>query len=248
MDVKRVALITGGMGGLGEAISVRLLADGFRVVVTYSPHNDHVSTWLESQWGQRRTIAAFPIDVDDFTNCQECVARVQEEIGNIDVLVNNAGITRDGTFRKMSFEDWRAVLTTDLDSMFNVTRPICDGMAERGWGRIVNISSVVGSRGAIGQANYAAAKSGIHGFTKSLALELARHGVTVNTVSPGFMDTKMVRAIPEEVLTQRIIPLIPAGRLGRPSEVAGLVSYLCSEEGAYVTGANFAVNGGYHMS
>jgi acetoacetyl-CoA reductase len=244
----RVAVITGGMGGLGEAIALRLEKEGFRVVVTYSPHNEHFAAWLEVQWGLKRNIAAFPVDVDDYDACQRCVARVQSEIGNIGVLVNNAGITRDAVVAAMTAADWRAVLTTDLDSIFNMTRQVCSGMVERGWGRIVNISSVVGSCGAIGQANYAAAKAGIHGFTKSLALELAGGGVTVNTVSPGFLDTRMMRAIPENAIEQRILPLIPIGRLGRPSEVAGLISYLCSDDGAYVTGANLAVNGGYHMS
>jgi len=248
MERNRIALITGGMGGLGEAVALRLNSEGCRVVVTHSPHNDHVATWLETQWGAGRSIAAFPIDVADHDDCQRCVARIEAEIGPIDILINNAGITRDVTFRNMSLEDWRAVMATDLDSMFHMTRPVCNGMAERGWGRIINISSVNGSRGAIGQANYAAAKAGIHGFTKSLALELARHGVTVNTVSPGFMDTPMVRAVPAETLERRILPQIPVGRLGRPQEVASLISYLCSNDGAYVTGANLAINGGYHMS
>lgn len=248
MPMQRIALVTGGMGGLGEAIALRLCADGFRVVVTHSPHNDHVALWLETQWANQRRIAAFPVDVTQYDACLQCVERVQAEIGPIDVLVNNAGITRDVMFRNMSLEDWREVMSTDLDSLFHMTRPVCASMAERKWGRIVNISSVNGSRGAVGQANYAAAKAGVHGFTKALALELARHGVTVNTVSPGFLDTKMVRAMPAEVLDQRILPQVPLGRLGRPEEVAGLIAYLCSEEGGFVTGANLAINGGYHMA
>lgn len=248
MEKPRIALITGGMGGLGEAIALRMCADGFRVVVTYSPHNDHVNTWLEAQWGEGRNIAAYPVDVTDYGDCQHCVVRVEAQIGPVDVLVNNAGMTRAGAFRDMSLEEWRMVMSTDLDSMFHMTRPMCTGMAARGWGRIVNISSVSGLQGAIGNAGYAAATAGIHGFTKALALELAGNGVTVNTVSPGFLDTPMVHAIPADVLAQSILPAIPAGRLGRPAEVAGLVAYLCSEDGAYVTGANLAINGGYHMA
>jgi acetoacetyl-CoA reductase len=163
------------------------------------------------------------------------------------VLVNNAGITRDSTFRKMDRVNWDAVLTTNLDSCFNMTKQVCDSMVDRGWGRIINISSVNGQKGAFGQVNYSAAKAGMHGFTKALALEVARKGVTVNTISPGYIGTKMVMAIPTEVLDSKIIPQIPMGRLGKPEEVAGLVAYLSSEEAAFVTGANIAINGGQHM-
>jgi acetoacetyl-CoA reductase len=175
------------------------------------------------------------------------MAKIQAEIGPIDILVNNAGITRDSTFRKMGKPDWDAVLRTNLDSVFNVTKPVCDGMTDRGWGRIINISSINGQKGAFGQANYSAAKAGMHGFTKALALEVARKGVTVNTVSPGYIGTKMVLAVPKEVLDTKIIPQIPVGRLGRPDEVAALVTYLCSEEAAFITGANLSINGGQHM-
>ena len=174
---------------------------------------------------------------------RRCVA----EVGPIDVLVNNAGITRDSTFRKMDRVNWDAVLTTNLDSCFNMTKQVCDSMVDRGWGRIINISSVNGQKGAFGQVNYSAAKAGMHGFTKALALEVARKGVTVNTISPGYIGTKMVMAIPTEVLDSKIIPQIPMGRLGKPEEVAGLVAYLSSEEAAFVTGANIAINGGQHM-
>jgi len=248
MEKPRIALITGGMGGLGEAIALRLCADGFRVVVTYSPHNDHVGTWLEVHWSQGRNIAAYPVDVTSNDDCQHCVTRVEDQIGPVDILVNNAGMAHAGAFRDMSLDEWRIVMATDLDSMFHMTRPVCNGMAERRWGRIVNISSVSGLHEVIGNAAYAAATAGIHGFTKALALELASHGVTVNTVSPGFLDTPMVSAMPAEVLAQSVLPAIPAGRLGRPAEVAGLIAYLVSEEGAYVTGADLAINGGYHMS
>jgi acetoacetyl-CoA reductase len=188
-----------------------------------------------------------PVDVADFDSCQKAVAKVEAEVGPIDILVNNAGITRDMTFKKMGKADWDAVLRTNLDSVFNMTKPVCDGMVDRNWGRIINISSINGSKGAFGQTNYSAAKSGMYGFTKALALEVARKGVTVNTISPGYIGTKMVLAVPKEVLDTKIIPQIPVGRLGKPEEVAGLVAYLCSEEAAFVTGANIAINGGQHM-
>ena len=190
---------------------------------------------------------AYECDVADYDSAQACIAKIVQEVGPIDVLVNNAGITRDMTFKKMDKPNWDAVMKTNLDSVFNMTKPVCDGMVERGWGRIINISSVNGQKGAFGQTNYSAAKAGMHGFTKALALEVARKGVTVNTISPGYIGTKMVMDIPSEVLESKIIPQIPMGRLGKPEEVAGLVAYLSSEEAAFVTGANIAVNGGQHM-
>lgn len=247
MNPERIALVTGGMGGLGEAIATRLHDDGLRVVVTHSIANDHVATWLAAHREGGRAFAAVAVDVADFASCQECVARVVAEIGPVSVLINNAGLTRDAQLRKMRQEDWATVLRTDLDSVFNMTRPLCESMASLGWGRIVNISSVNASRGAFGQANYAAAKAGMHGFTKALALEMASHGVTVNTVSPGYLDTSMVRAVPADILEKKILPQIPVGRLGKPSEVAALISYLCSDDGAFVTGANLTINGGQHM-
>jgi acetoacetyl-CoA reductase len=191
---------------------------------------------------------AYPCDVADYDSAQACVAEIEKDIGPVDVLVNNAGITRDMTFKKMDKLNWDAVMATNLDSVFNMTKPVCDGMVERGWGRIINISSVNGQKGAFGQTNYSAAKAGMHGFTKALALEVARKGVTVNTISPGYIGTKMVMAIPQEVLDTKIIPQIPMARLGKPEEVAGLVAYLSSDEAAFVTGANIAINGGQHMS
>jgi acetoacetyl-CoA reductase len=185
--------------------------------------------------------------VTDWESCQACVQKITAEIGPVDVLVNNAGITRDMTFKKMDKINWDSVMHTNLDSCFNMTKQVCDGMVDRGWGRIINISSVNGQKGAFGQTNYSAAKAGMHGFTKALALEVARKGVTVNTISPGYIGTKMVTAIPKEVLDSKIIPQIPMGRLGKPEEVAGLVAYLASEEAAFVTGANIAINGGQHM-
>ena len=194
------------------------------------------------------TFHAYPCDVVDWESCVACVGQVVKEVGPVDVLVNNAGITRDTTFKKMDKANWDAVIKTNLDSCFNMTKQVCDGMVERGWGRIINISSVNGQKGAFGQVNYSAAKAGMHGFTKALALEVAKKGVTVNTISPGYIGTKMVMAIPQEVLDSKIIPQIPMGRLGKPDEIAGLIAYLASEEAAFITGANIAINGGQHMS
>jgi acetoacetyl-CoA reductase len=172
---------------------------------------------------------------------------VSNEVGPVDVLVNNAGITRDMTFKKMTKDDWDAVISTNLDSVFNMSKQVLDGMTARKWGRVINVSSVNGQKGAFGQSNYSAAKAGMHGFTKALALEVARQGVTVNTISPGYIGTKMVTAIPQEILDSKILPLIPVNRLGKPEEIAGLVAYLASDEAAFVTGANISINGGQHM-
>ena len=244
---QRVALVTGGMGGLGEAICIKLAALGYKVVTTHSPGNAKAQEWLDAMKKLGYSFHAFPCDVGNFENSQACVKKVAEEIGPIDVLVNNAGITRDTTFKKMDKAGWDAVISTNLDSVFNMTKNVIDGMAERGWGRVINISSVNGQKGAFGQTNYSAAKAGMHGFTKAAALEYAKKGVTVNTISPGYIGTKMVMAIPTEVLESKIIPQIPMGRLGKPEEVAGLVAYLSSDEAAFVTGANIAINGGQHM-
>jgi acetoacetyl-CoA reductase len=247
MAKKRIALVTGGMGGLGEAICVKLAALGDTVITTYSPSNTKAQDWLKTMKEQGYDFYAYPCDVTDLDSCKACVQRITAEIGPVDVLVNNAGITRDMTFKKMDKVNWDAVVHTNLDSCFNMTKQVCDGMVDRAWGRIVNISSVNGQKGAFGQTNYSAAKAGMHGFTKALALEVARKGVTVNTISPGYIGTKMVTAIPKDVLDTKIIPQIPMGRLGKPEEVAGLVAYLASEEAAFLTGANIAINGGQHM-
>lgn len=244
---QRVALVTGGMGGLGEAICMKLEKMGIKVVVTYSPGNAKHSEWLREMEGQGHHFLAYPCDVSDFDSCQKAVASVTKEVGPVDILINNAGITRDITFKKMTKVDWDAVMRTNLDSVFNVTKPVVDGMVERGWGRVINVSSVNGQKGAFGQTNYSAAKAGMHGFTKALALEVAKKGVTVNTISPGYIGTKMVLAIPKDVLDTKIIPQIPIGRLGRPEEIAGLCAYLASDEAAFLTGANIAINGGQHM-
>ncbi|MEB0136141.1 acetoacetyl-CoA reductase [Actimicrobium sp. CCC2.4] len=243
----RVALVTGGMGGLGEAVCVKLAALGYQVVTTYSPGNNKSAAWLAEMEKLGYNFRAYSCDVADYDSAAACAAKVAAEIGPIDVLVNNAGITRDMTFKKMDKPNWDAVIGTNLDSVFNMTKPVCDGMVDRGWGRIINISSVNGQKGAFGQTNYSAAKAGMHGFTKALALEVARKGVTVNTISPGYIGTKMVMAIPQEVLDSKIIPQIPMARLGKPEEVAGLVAYLASDEAAFLTGANIAINGGQHM-
>jgi acetoacetyl-CoA reductase len=247
MAAQHIALVTGGMGGLGEAICIKLAALGNRVVTTHSPTNTKSAAWLEQMKSHGYDFRAYPCDVSSFESAAACIAQIVRDLGPVDVLVNNAGITRDMTFRKMDKANWDAVMATNLDSCFNMTKQVCDGMTERGWGRIINISSVNGQKGAFGQTNYSAAKAGMHGFTKALALEVARKGVTVNTISPGYIGTKMVMAIPKDVLDTKIIPQIPMGRLGKPEEVAGLVAYLASDEAAFLTGANIAINGGQHM-
>ncbi|MHB1373583.1 MAG: acetoacetyl-CoA reductase [Thauera sp.] len=243
----RVALVTGGMGGLGEAICIKLAALGYKVVTTHSPSNTKAHEWLQAMNNMGYGFKAYPCDVADFDSCKACVELVTKEVGPVDVLVNNAGITRDMTFKKMTKADWDAVISTNLDSAFNMTKQVMDGMVERKWGRVINVSSVNGQKGAFGQTNYAAAKAGMHGFTKALALEVARNGVTVNTISPGYIGTKMVMAIPQEILDSKILPQIPVSRLGKPEEIAGLVAYLSSDEAAFVTGANISINGGQHM-
>ncbi|WP_179403688.1 acetoacetyl-CoA reductase [Burkholderia guangdongensis] len=244
---QRVVLVTGGMGGLGEAICMKMAEAGYRVATTYSPGNKRAVDWLASMKEIGHEFVAVPCDVADYESCANAAAEVEAKLGPIDILVNNAGITRDMTFKKMDKTNWDAVLRTNLDSLFNMSKPIVDGMVERGWGRVINVSSVNGSKGAFGQTNYSAAKAGVHGFSKALALEVARKGVTVNTVSPGYIGTAMVTAIPKDVLDSKILPQIPIGRLGKPDEVAGLIIYLASEEAAFVTGANIAINGGQHM-
>lgn len=244
---KRIAVVTGGTGGLGRYICRRLYDEGFQVVALHSPGNTRVQQWLAEEAAQGRRFDAVEADVARFASCQSAVQALRARHGSVSVLVNNAGITRDASFRKMTPEDWDAVLRTNLDSMFNMTKQVIEDMLSLGWGRIVNISSVNGQRGAFGQANYAASKAGIHGFTKSLALEFARKNITVNTVSPGYLHTGMAARMPEQVLNERILPEIPLGRLGEPDEVAQLVAYLASDRAAFVTGANLSINGGQHM-
>jgi acetoacetyl-CoA reductase len=247
MATQRVVVVTGGMGGLGETICAKMADAGYKVAATFSPGNTKHQEWTAQMKEKGYDVLAVPCDVTDIDSCAKAVSEVARQLGPVDVLVNNAGITRDMTFKKMDKVNWDAVLRTNLDSLFNMTKQVTDGMVERGWGRIINVSSVNGSKGAFGQTNYSAAKAGVHGFSKALAYEVARKGVTVNTISPGYIGTKMVTAIPEDILNSKILPQIPVGRLGKPEEVAGLVIYLASEEAAFVTGANIAINGGQHM-
>lgn len=243
----RIAVVTGGMGGLGEALCRRLADDHFSVVALHTPGNVNVDRWLEAQKSQGYEFGHAEADVSRFDSCAAAAEEIRRLHGPISVLVNNAGITRDASFRKMTVDDWDRVLRTNLDSVFNMTKQVIEDMLAGGWGRIVNISSVNGQRGAFGQANYAASKAGMHGFTKSLALEFAKKNITVNTVSPGYLRTPMVTKMPADVLQQRILPEIPLGRLGEPAEVAELVAYLCTERACFVTGANLSINGGQHM-
>ena len=243
----RVAVVTGGMGGLGEAICRRLANEKFTVVALHQPGNGTVRDWLATHKANGYDFESQEVDVSNFDSCTKAMAAVRQRMGPISVLVNNAGITRDASFRKMTLDDWNSVLRTNLDSVFHMSKAVIEDMLTLGWGRIINISSVNGQRGAFGQANYAASKAGMHGFTKSLALEFAKKGITVNTVSPGYLRTPMVTKMPPEVLAQRILPEIPLGRLGEPAEVAELVGFLASERATFITGANLSINGGQHM-
>ena len=242
---KKVAYVTGGMGGIGTSICQRLHKDGYTVIAGCGPSRDH-KKWIDEQSKEGYTFHASVGNVTDWDSTVAAFKVVKEQHGPISCLVNNAGITRDGMFRKMSREDWAVVIDTNLNSLFNVTKQVIDGMTEAGWGRIVNISSVNGEKGQFGQTNYSAAKAGMHGFTMALAQELAAKGVTVNTVSPGYIGTDMVRAIRQEVL-DKIVSTIPVKRLGEPSEIASIIAWLATDEGGYSTGADFSVNGGLHM-
>jgi acetoacetyl-CoA reductase len=237
----RVAIVTGGTRGIGEAISTALMDQGFTVVANYSGNEARAKAFSD-QTG----IRAYKWDVGDHQACLDGCAQVAEEVGPIDVVVNNAGITRDGTLHKMSYDDWHEVMRVNLGGCFNMAKATFGGMRERGWGRIVNIGSINGQAGQYGQVNYAAAKSGIHGFTKALAQEGAKFGVTVNAIAPGYIDTDMVAAVPPPVL-DKIIAKIPVGRLGQAGEIARGVAFLCSEEAGFITGSTMSINGGQHM-
>lgn len=243
---QRIALVTGAVGGLGTAICKSLAAAGVRVVGNFFPGDPAKDAWVEARKAEGLEIPLYGFDVSDYEQCKAAVEQITAEVGPIDILVNNAGITRDKFFPKMEKGQWDAVIATNLTSLFNVTHTISPKMAERGWGRIINISSVNGVKGQAGQTNYSAAKAGMHGFSMALAQEVAKKGVTVNTVSPGYIGTDMVMAVPEEV-RNKIIAGIPVGRLGKPEEIAGLVSYLASDLAGFITGANLAINGGQHM-
>lgn len=244
---KKVAYVTGGMGGIGTAICQRLAQDGFTVVAGCGPNSPRKDRWLAEQKALGFDFIASEGNVSDWDSTKAAFDKVKAEVGEIEVLVNNAGITKDGQFRRMSVQDWMAVIDTNLNSLFFVTKQVVDGMMDRGWGRIINISSMNGQRGQFGQTNYSAAKAGMHGFTMALAQEVAAKGVTVNTVSPGYIGTDMVRAIREDVL-EKIVATIPVKRLGEPAEIASLVSWLASKQAGFTTGANFASNGGNYMS
>jgi len=239
--MSRVAIVTGGTRGIGEAISTGLKDAGYKVAATYAG-NDEAARRFTDKTG----IAVYKFDVSDYGQCTESVEKIVADLGPVDVLVNNAGITRDGTLHRMSFEQWNSVIQTNLSSCFNMCRCVIEGMRERGFGRIVNIGSVNGQAGQYGQVNYAAAKSGIHGFTKALAQEGAAKGVTVNAIAPGYIDTDMVRAVPERVL-EKIISGIPVGRLGHADEIARGVLFLVADEAGFVTGSTMSINGGQHM-
>lgn len=244
---QRIAYVTGGMGGIGTAICQRLHSDGFTVIAGCGPNSPRRARWIEDQKALGFNFIASEGNVADWDSTVKAFEKVKSEVGEVDVLVNNAGITRDVVFRKMTREEWNAVIDTNLTSLFNVTKQVIDGMVNRGWGRIINISSVNGQKGQFGQTNYSTAKAGLHGFTMALAQEVATKGVTVNTVSPGYIGTDMVRAVKPEVL-EKIVASIPVRRLGEPHEIASICAWLASAEAGFSTGADFSLNGGLHMS
>ncbi len=237
----RVAIVTGGTRGIGEAISLALKEAGVTVAANYAGNDERAKAFSD-----RTGIAAYKWDVADYDACQEGVAKVAAELGPVDIVVNNAGITRDGTLLKMTYQMWKEVMDTNLGGCFNMAKAAFPGMRDRRWGRIVNIGSINGQAGQYGQVNYAAAKSGIHGFTKALAQEGARFGVTVNAIAPGYIDTDMVAAVPADVL-EKIVAKVPVGRLGQAEEIARGVAFLCAEDAGFVTGSTLSINGGQHM-
>ena len=243
----RLAYVTGGMGGIGTAISRRLCRDGFRVVAGCGPGSTRKNQWVEQMRAEGFEVFASVGNVANWDSTRDAFERVRAEHGPVDVLVNNAGVTRDGMFRKMTSEQWHIVIETNLNSLFHVTKQVIEDMLDRGWGRIINISSVNGQKGQFGQTNYSTAKAGIHGFTMALAQEVAGKGVTVNTVSPGYIGTDMVRAVKPEVL-EKIVATIPVKRLGEPDEIASIISWIATDESGFATGADFSLNGGLHMS
>ncbi|MEH6383029.1 MAG: acetoacetyl-CoA reductase [Colwellia sp.] len=245
--MKRIAIVTGAVGGIGSEICRQLIKDGFRVVATYRLENENkAKTWQNNLIQEGLNIDVMPVDVSDFTSCSDLVNRIVSDIGPVAVLINNAGITDDATMKNITSEQWHNVLRTNLDSIFNMTKPVFQTMCDNGWGRIINISSINGQKGQFGQVNYSAAKAGIYGFTKSLALEGARKGVTVNSISPGYIGTKMVNEMPQAIIDS-IVKEIPIGRLGKPIEIANAVKYLVDEHSGFITGSDLSINGGQHM-
>lgn len=238
--MQRVAVVTEGTGSLGEAICKRLADEGYGVVAIHSPQDPAAAGLLRNAG-----IGAYPADLTDYQSCESAVRKIVGDTGRIDILVNNASVVREAAFTSLSPEDWNEMRSANLDSVFNMSRQVLHGMLESGWGRIVNLSSIVAQQGAPGQSGIAAAKSAVHGFTKALALEVASKGITVNTISSGYLDTG--ESTSKEMLEKEILPRIPVGRLGEPAEVAGLVAYLCSEDAGFLTGANIAINGGQYM-
>ncbi len=240
--MSRVALVTGGTRGIGGAISVALKEAGYTVAASYAGNDEKANAFKEETG-----IPVYKWDVGDFDACTAGIAQVEADLGPVEVLVNNAGITKDGMFHKMTAEQWYAVINTNLNSLFNMTRPVWEGMRERGFGRVINISSINGQKGQMGQANYSAAKAGDLGFTKALAQEGARKGITVNAICPGYIGTEMVLAVPQDVLEKAILPQIPTGRLGEPSEIARCVVFLASDDAGFITGSTITANGGQYM-
>jgi acetoacetyl-CoA reductase len=243
LAMARVALVTGGTRGIGEAVSIALKEAGYGVAASYAGNDEAASAFRE-----RTGIPVYRWDVADFDACRDGIAQVERDLGPVDVLVNNAGITRDTTLHRMKPEQWQAVIRTNLDSAFNMSRGVIEGMRERGFGRIINISSINGQKGQFGQSNYAAAKAGLVGFTKSIAQENAAKGITVNVVAPGYIGTEMVRAVPDDVLKSKILPQIPVGRLGEPEEIARCIVFLAADDAGFITGATLAANGGQYMA
>jgi acetoacetyl-CoA reductase len=242
---QKIAYVTGGMGGIGTAICQRLAKDGYKVIAGCGPNSPRKDRWIGEQKVLGYDFIASEGNVADWTSTVSAFDKVKADVGRVDILVNNAGITRDTVFRKMSPDDWKAVIDTNLNSLFNVTKQVIDGMVEANWGRIINISSVNGQKGQFGQTNYSTAKAGLHGFTMALSQEVANKGVTVNTVSPGYIATDMVKAIREDVL-EKIVSAIPVKRLGLPNEIASICAWIASEDAAFATGADFSLNGGIH--
>ncbi|OGT42149.1 MAG: beta-ketoacyl-ACP reductase [Gammaproteobacteria bacterium RIFCSPHIGHO2_12_FULL_37_34] len=245
---KRVALVTGGMGGIGEAICRELFKQGMQTIATYNRGGNHkaAQAWQDNQKQAGYQFDIAYVDVSDFTSCESMINQILNKIGTIDILINNAGLARDHTCCKMSKEEWDIVINTDLNSVFYITHAVINQMKEKKFGRIINISSINGQKGQFGQVNYSAAKAGMHGFTKALALEVAKSGITVNTISPGYVDTKMIEALPEK-FRNKLLEEIPIGRFATPEEIAYVVAFLASEKSNYITGANIAINGGHYM-